>query len=328
MELRHLRYFVAVAEELHFGRAAERVHIAQPPLSQQIRRLEDELGVQLFDRTKRRVELTLAGRAFLGEARQTLARAEQAVRAAQQASRGEVGELAVGFVGSATYLIVPLVLRTFRHRFPKVELLLEELSPAEQAERLRLGQIHVGFFRSVSDDEALTFEWILEERLVMALPKSHRLARQHRVELAKLAGDSFVLFPRAIGPGFYDLIVSQCRRAGFTPRVALEASSVQTIVGLVAAGMGVALVPASCQNFRRAGVIYKAIREPGPTVKMAVAWRRDDRSPVLRAFLEVVREVARGPVEPPAAARKRRGKVLRGARSKASAEARSVEQLE
>src|SRR5579863_828003 len=314
MELRHLRYFVAVAEELHFGRAAERVHIAQPPLSQQIRRLEDELGVQLFDRTKRRVELTHAGRAFLREARQTLARAEQAVRAAQQAGRGEVGELAVGFVGSATYLIVPLVLKTFRHRFPKVE--------------LRLGQIQVGFFRSVSDDEALTFEWILEERLVMALPESHPLARHRRVELTKLSEDSFVLFPRAIGPGFYDLIVSQCRRAGFTPRVALEASSVQTIVGLVAAGMGVALVPASCQNFRRAGVVYKAIREPGPTVKMAVAWRRGDRSPVLRAFLEVVREVARGPVEPPGAARKPRRKSLRGAPSKPSAEARSVQQFE
>jgi DNA-binding transcriptional LysR family regulator len=328
MELRHLRYFVAVAEELHFGRAAERVRIAQPPLSQQIRRLEGELGVQLFDRTKRRVELTHAGRAFLREARQTLAGAEQAVRAAQQASRGEVGELAVGFVGSATYHIVPLALKTFRQRFPKVELVLEELSPTEQVERLRLGEIQVGFFRSVSDDEALKFEWILEERLVMALPETHPLARQKGVHLAKLSQDSFVLFPRAIGPGFYDLIVSQCRRAGFSPRVALEASNMQTIVSLVAAGLGVALVPASCQNFRRVGVMYKAIREPGPKAKMAVAWRRGDRSPVLHAFLDVVREVARRPVRADAAEARRFGTPPRCAHSKRNSRTRSVKQFE
>jgi DNA-binding transcriptional LysR family regulator len=298
VELRHMRYFLAVAEELHFGRAAEKLRIAQPPLSQQIQRLEGELGVKLFERTKRRVELTAAGKSFLKEARQTLEQAEQAVRAAQRASRGEIGELAVGFVGSATYHILPLVLRSFRSRFPNVEISLHEDSPAEQVRQLRMGGIHVGFFRSQFEDEALVSEVVLQEPMVVALPEAHELSGQPRVSLNRLAGEPFILFPRKIGPGFHDLIVSLCQRAGFSPRVAQEANDMQTIVSLVAAGLGVALVPASCQNFRRVGVVYKAIRDEGAKATMAVAWRRDDKSPVLDAFLNVVREVARQNSEP------------------------------
>lgn len=292
MELRHLRYFIAVAEELHFGRAAERLGIAQPPLSQQIRRLEEDLGVQLLIRTKRRVELSDAGRVLLAEGRLVLAQAEQAARAAKRASRGETGQLAVGFVGSATYHILPLILSAFRERFPEVQLKLCELFPTEQVQALQEGRIQVGFFRSHKTEDSLKYEPVLQEPLVVALPEGHPLTKRSRVPVRALAREPFVIFPRHIGPSFYDFIVSLCHKSGFSPQIAQEASEIQTIVSLVAGGTGVALVPASCRNFRRIGVIYKPMPEPSPRVQMIVACRRDDQSPVLHQFLRVAREVA------------------------------------
>lgn len=289
MELRHLRYFVAVAEELHFGRAAEKLHIAQPPLSQQIRRLEEELGVRLFERTRRRVQLTHAGHAFLEQARQTLAQAAQAVRVARKADQGEVGQLAVGFVDSAVYHALPPVLREFRERFPQVELVLRELGAADQFQLLRDGRLHAGFVRSGIDDPALTQKMLFDEPLMAALPRTHPLARREGVCLRDLAADPFVIFPRALGAGFYDQIVSLCRKAGFSPRVVQEANEMQTIVSLVAAGIGVAVVPASIRNLRMEGVVYLHIRKPSARTAMTLAWRRDDSSPVLKAFLQVVR---------------------------------------
>ncbi|MGH9430032.1 MAG: LysR family transcriptional regulator [Terriglobia bacterium] len=292
MELRHLRYFLAVAEELHFGRAAAKLHMSQPPLSQQIKRLEEEMGLRLFQRTRRKVQLTPAGSVFREEARQTLAQAECAVRSAQRASQGEIGQLVVGFVDSAVYHALPPVLRAFRGRFPDVELVLREQNPAEQFQALRSSRLNVGFARSAVTDPDLAQEEIFDEPLIAALPHTHALARRHRIQLRDLAGERFVFFPRALGPGFYDQVVSLCQKAGYSFRVVQEANEMQTIVSLVAAGIGVAIVPASIRSLRMPAVSYVSLAEPGARTAMRITWRREDTSPVLQAFLKVVHEVA------------------------------------
>ncbi len=291
MELRHLRYFIAVAEELHFGRAAERLHIAQPPLSQQIRGLEAELGVLLFQRTKRRVQLTEAGRLFLDEARRVIAQADHAVRVAQRAHRGELGHLVVGFVGSATASVLPDILLAFRTQFPEVSLSLQEMTTTQQLRALHEERIHLGFLRPPIDDEHLALEIILQEPLLVVLPQSHVLARRRRIPLRALAREPIVLPPRELGPGFQDQIVGLCQRAGFSPQIIQEAVQMQTVVGLVAAGMGVSLVPASVQTLRRHGVVYRSLQASSPRVDLAVAWRRGDPSVVVHTFLDVVRGV-------------------------------------
>jgi DNA-binding transcriptional LysR family regulator len=292
MELRHLRYFLAVAEELHFSRAAVRLRMAQPPLSQQIRQLEQELGVALFNRTKRHVELTPAGQAFLDEARRVLAQAERAARAAPRAGRGEVGQLAIGFVPSADLDVLPRVLRVWAVRFPHVEIELQSLLPAAQVEALRDGLIQIGFVRLPIDDAGLVVESIQREPLVAALPQRHRVARNATVRLADLAGDPMILFPRDIAPGYYDTFLSACRSAGFNPRV-LHPGSMQTNLALVSAGLGVSLMPAAIRNLRRTGVVYRPLAPPVPHVEMAIAYARDAHSTVLPAFLHVLREVVR-----------------------------------
>jgi DNA-binding transcriptional LysR family regulator len=281
-----------VAEELHFSRAAGRLHMTQPPLSQQIRQLEEEIGVRLFYRTKREVQLTDAGRVFLNEVRLILAQADQAIRAAQRASRGETGRLVIGFVDSVIYKHLPAVLRAFRERFPSVELDLRELSTAEQIEALLRSEIHAGFLRPPVDDAALAFETILEEPLVVALPETHPLSGQTAVPLAALAGEPFVLFPRRLAPSFYDLIMRLCRDNAFSPKVAQEATRMQTILSLVAAGFGVSLVSSSSQAFRTTGVAYRPIQSAELMVGVVVAWQRSDLSPALKMFLTVVREIA------------------------------------
>jgi DNA-binding transcriptional LysR family regulator len=290
MELRHLRYFIAVAEELHFGRAAERLHIAQPPLSLQIRQLEDELGVQLFQRTRRRVELTAAGEVFLQESLKTMAQIEQAVSAAQRASRGEVGRLVIGFIQSAAINVLPGVLQTFRTRFPEVDIKLREATPTQVHYELDRGQIHIGFLRPPINHDALEWELVLSEPLLIALPETHPLARRKKLALKALAQEHFILFPRAASPGFYDQLVSTCREVGFSPVVSQEAVQMQTILGLVAGGMGIALIPASIRSLRSDGVVYRELLEPAPRAEMIVAWRRDDPSPTLRALLNIIKE--------------------------------------
>jgi DNA-binding transcriptional LysR family regulator len=290
MELRHLRYFVAVAEELHFGRAAARVRIAQPPLSQQIRQLEQELGVTLFTRANRRVDLTSAGRAFLEEATRVLTQAEQAVRTAQRASRGEIGRLAIGFVPSADLDVLPRVLRVWKARFPYVEIELHSLLPPAQVDALRDDRLQIGFLRLPVDASGLVVAPILREPLLAALPRGHRLARSARVRLADLAEETMILFPSHVAPEYHDVFLGACRRAGFTPKV-LHPGSMQTNLGLVSAGLGVALMPASIRNLRRAGVVYRPLAPPVPQVEMAIAYRRDARSTVLAAFLDVLHEV-------------------------------------
>jgi DNA-binding transcriptional LysR family regulator len=239
MELRHLRYFLAVAEDLHFGRAAARLHIAQPPLSRQIRNLEAELGITLFHRTRRRVQLTQAGQLFLEAARRVLADVEEAVRVAQRAGRGEIGRLLIGFVGTATCDVLLRALRVFRERFPEVILCLQELTTVQQVEALHEKRLDVGFLRPPIEDESLSLMVLTREPFVVAVSAAHPLSRQPQVPLRRLAGEAFVLFPRQAAPGFYDQVIRLCQRAGFSPNIAQEASQVHALLGLVAAGLGV-----------------------------------------------------------------------------------------
>lgn len=293
MELRHLRYFVTVAEELHFGRAAEKLHISQPPLSMQIRSLEQELGVTLLHRTQRHVSLTQAGHAFLPEARQLLARLEQAVLMTRRAGRGEIGELAVGFISVADYNVLPVVLREFRQRFPLVNLTLRESTTDAQIRDLLGGRIDVGFVLPPIDEPALQSVCIVREPLVAALPDRHPLAqRPGKLKLANLKDAPFILFPRPMAPGLYDDVVSFCRAAGFSPRVEQEAIQMQTIVSLVSAELGVALIPASLTNLRRTGVTYKALREASPHTEIHLTWRRGDELPALRVFVDLALQTA------------------------------------
>lgn len=292
MELRHLRYFIAVAEELNFSRAAERLHMAQPPLSQQIRALEDEIETQLFDRTKRPLQLTLAGQVFLEEARLALAQVENAVKTAKRASRGEIGRLIVGFNSSMANCLLPDILRVYRDRFPKVELIWRELVTSLQLQALRDRHLDVGFFHLMSSmlqESDLCSVTIWQESLIAALPEKHRLVNTNQVSLTELAQESFILPSREFAPGLSEQIEHLCQQFGFSPNVIQEGTMMLTILGLVAGGVGIALLPANAQNIQRKGVIYKSIAESTPTIPMAAVWRADDNSPILREFLEVTR---------------------------------------
>lgn len=289
MELRRLRHFVVLAEELHFGRAAARLAMTQPPLSLSIQALEDELGVKLFERTRRAVALTHAGQTFLAEARTVLERAANAVELVRAADRGEVGWLTVGFMASSAYTLLPWVLKDFRKRFPEVRLDLRELTLPQQAEAFRRGEIDVGVLRPPVTDPALQSEIVLDESLIVALPAEHRLAGQQRISIKTLAEEAFVMFPRWQGLVLHDLIVRFCLAHGVTPRIAQEASQTHAVLGLVSAGIGIALVPYSSQRMGLPNVVYRRLKEPTPPVYTAVAWRRNDASPVVAAFLNTVR---------------------------------------
>jgi DNA-binding transcriptional LysR family regulator len=293
MELRHLRYFVAVAEELHFGRAAARLGIAQPPLSQQIRQLERELGVELFARARRRVALTEPGRVLLGHARAILQRAAQASEDVRRAARGETGALSVGVVASATYGLMPRVFRTFRARHPDVAVGVAVMSTGAQVAALRAGQLDLGLARTPFGDETLVAETVLEEPVVVALPAGHPLSARRALRLAALAREPFVLFPRDRRPGWYDFVLGLCREAGFQPQVAEDAPELATAMALVAAGIGVTLVPASVKDLRRSGVDYRAIASPRARTRLVALRRPGGPSPLVARFAAVVREVLR-----------------------------------
>src|SRR5262245_55939085 len=293
MELRHLRYFVAVAEELHFGRAAARVHIVQPALSRQIRTLEAEMGLRLLERDRRRVALTPAGAVFLDEARLLLDHVGRAVEAARRADRGELGSLRIGYVPAMVITGLPEIVRGFRTRFPGVDVRLHEMSPTMQVEALLGERVDVGFVRGPILEPGVATETMLEEPLVAVLPSGHRFGRHKRLRLSLLADEPFVLQARSRGPGSHDQILAICRTAGFSPRVVQEGSNAE-VASLVASGAGVAIVPASLRAIRRAGVLYRPLRER-PMTQLDMVWRKDAPSPVLRAFLAVVRQAgARG----------------------------------
>jgi DNA-binding transcriptional LysR family regulator len=288
MELRHLKYFVAVAEELHFGRAAKRLHIAQPPLSQQIMNLEDELGVKLFDRTRRSIQMTDAGVYFLKEAQQLLLHVEQAAETARRIYRGQAGRLIVGFVGSVIHTFLPEGLRLFRERFPDVELVLQELNTAEQIKSLHARRIDVGFLYSDAQDSLLASQQLARAPLMVALPKKHALSGRKSLHIRELAQEPFIANTRSSEPVVRDAFISLCHSAGFSPKIAQEAGHVQTVLGLVASGLGACLLPDFIKNIRRPGVQYIPLSGSPPAVKLAVVWRGDNSSALVKSFVQVM----------------------------------------
>jgi DNA-binding transcriptional LysR family regulator len=291
LETRHLRYFLVLAEELHFRRAAERLCIAQPPLSQQIQQLEQRLGFRLFERTQRRVELTAAGSLFYEEVRDIFARLERATALAKRAALGEVGRLAIGFVGTASYEVLPLVLREFRSRFPEVDLQLRELVSARQAEALREKRIQVGFARPPLVSQGIRCETLLQEPLLVALPETHPKAERTSISLSDLSEEPFILYPLSPKPCYAEEVMQACQEAGFVPNVVQETSEIHTALGLVAAGMGVTLVPACIRHQRREGMVFASLSAPFPMSTLSLVYLEENNSPVLQAFLAVCREV-------------------------------------
>jgi DNA-binding transcriptional LysR family regulator len=292
-DLRQLRYFVAVAEELHFGRASARLHMTQPPLSQTIQALEAAMGAPLFARTKRSVALTPAGAALLPEVRRLLLQAEALPALVQRAAAGETGHLSLAFVSTADYSVLPAFLREFRESHPQVQIDLRESTSDVQLDDLKQGRIDAGLLIPPLPEEAkadLDYATVLSEPLVLAAPHGLKALRgKQAVPLERLDGEPLIIFPRRIAPALHDAILACFHEVGLTPRIAQEAIQMQTIVGLVSAGMGIALVPQSVSNLKRTGVEYRALAGRAPQVETGLAWRRDNRSPVLRAFLDLLR---------------------------------------
>jgi DNA-binding transcriptional LysR family regulator len=291
IELRHLRYFVAVAEEGHFGRAAERLGMAQPPLSQQIQGLERQIGEVLLER-RPRVRLTAAGVHFLEAARRALTAADAAVLAARRAGRGEIGALTVGFPASALPAVVPPVVRRFRELYPDVELVLRELSTAEQIVALEDGGIDVGFLREAPAEAAtLICDGVFTERYVAVLPADHRLSDVDAIGLRDLGEEPFVLFPPRVAPGLHQQVQALCRGAGFAPRTVQEAQEWLTIVGLVDAGMGISLVPASFRRLKWGEVQYRDLTDESAVTSLWVCRSPTPSSSAAANFVRVAAEV-------------------------------------
>ena len=294
MELRQLRYFIAIAEEGSFSRAAHRLHVSQPPLSTQIKSLETELGVRLLERTPRGVTLSGAGAAFLEEARAVLARLDVARQQALRAARGELGVLSVGFVSIADYGVLPPALQSFRARFPAVEVQLHELTSDAQVPLLRAGRLDLGIALAPVDAPDLEFERLLREELVLAAPAAHPAARDAgAIDLRALSKESFIVPPRDIAPGLYDLTISYCRSFGFAPRITQQARQMQTVIGLVSSGMGFALVPASVRNLRRAGVRYRRLRRKAVSIELGILTRTDSHNAAREHFVAALKAAAR-----------------------------------
>ncbi|MGB3127294.1 MAG: LysR substrate-binding domain-containing protein [Pseudomonas sp.] len=291
MELRHLRYFIAVAEELHFGRAAQVLGISQPPLSQQIQALEREVGARLFERTNRRVELSEAGRLFLQEARLVLAQVDKAADVARRAQLGELGELKIGFTSSAPFnSSIPQAIFAFRQAFPAVHLNLQEMSSTEVAESLVDESIQVGLMRPLPLPDSLSVIELMREPLVAVLNAGHPLVEgsERGLHLAQLADEPFVFFPRTYGSGLYAQLLSLARDAGFSPHFAQEAGEAMTIIGLVAAGLGVSVLPASYQRIRIDGVVYRTLLDQEAVTAVWLVQRKGTQTPMAKAFVELL----------------------------------------
>ncbi|WP_028100592.1 LysR family transcriptional regulator [Pseudoduganella violaceinigra] len=293
MELRHLRYFVAVAEELSFTRAAERLHIGQPPLSQQIQALEAEVGARLFDRSKRWVRMTEAGKLFLEDARSILAQSEQAAERARRAQRGEAGELRVGFTFSTPF--TPLFARTirrYRQLYPQVALTLHEMPTLHQLDAIEARKLDLGFVRppEVAQPGTITLTTLQRDPLLLVLASDSPLARKRKIKVADLASLPWVMYPKESGVGISHAILGMCRAAGFVPQVAMEAREATTIIGLVAAGIGVSVLPSPFHSIQLEGVVYRPLDDAGAVASMQLAQRRDDSGPLVEAFVRVALE--------------------------------------
>ncbi|MBE9041623.1 LysR family transcriptional regulator [Oscillatoriales cyanobacterium LEGE 11467] len=290
IELQHLETFLVVSEEMNFRRAAERLNITQPPLSRQINRLETALDAKLFDRDRTSVQLTDAGRALITEARQILDRVERGVQTVQQASRGEVGQLIVGFEGSSAYEIVPRLLQIHQKRFPNVDITVRQMATGMQLQALRKREIAVGFIVPFVQDALLTMETILREPMILALPENHLLAQQAEISLLDLVNEDFIVGPREKGCGLSERAIAACHNAGFRPKIIQETEEMQITLGFIAVGLGIALLPTSSQKLQQSGVVYRPISSPKPEIELAISWLSNNRSNLLQNFITTVRE--------------------------------------
>lgn len=288
MELRQLGYFVALAEELHFGKAAKRLHMAQPPLSQQIQRLERELGVQLFFRSSHNVELTPTGSMLLPQVRETLRAAEKTSRLARAVAAGDVGEVRIGYVSSALYIGLPAVIRRFRRSHPNVGLVLTQASVNTQIESMRHDKLDVGFIRTIEQVPGLTSHLLGATELLAVLPDDHPLAEEDPLQLGMLRDEVFLRFPSVEDPLQVDYITRACAQAGFTPKTEEAASDIQSVIALVAAGLGVSLLPATGRFVRLGGVVFRRLTDP-PTTSYSVLYDEARLLPAIRAYLAQVR---------------------------------------
>jgi DNA-binding transcriptional LysR family regulator len=299
VDVRGLRYFIAIAEEGNFTRAAQRLEMQQPPLSRQLKSLERALDVQLFRRKARGVELTIAGQVLLAEARATLSQLDRALNATRRAARGEEGHLSIGIAPTAPFHpLVPQAIRAYREAFPRVSLTLWEGLSNEVVERFAKDEMDVAFVRAANlPDENLQVARLLDEPMIVALPSQHWMAQQPQdkaVTLSRLSSDTFII----IGPpgtGIHDETIAACRKAGFRPLIAQQAPRITSTLGLVAAGVGVAIVPDSIQRMSMDGVVFRRLGGPRPTAFLGLAWRRTDTSPLVRQFLTLVRRVVSAP---------------------------------
>jgi DNA-binding transcriptional LysR family regulator len=288
MELRQLKYFVTVAEELNFRRAAERLFMEQPPLSRQIRQLEDELQVELFHRSKRGVTLTQSGQAFLDEARLTLAQAARAAKAAQRASQPKT--LSFGFSICAFNRILPELIQAYRQQYADVFVTLTEMPTEAQIQALLNETIDISFVHApIAHPDLLTLT-LLSEPLVIALPPDHPLVQHEQIDLQWLAAEPFILFPEAVKPELYAQIMQLCQQAGFFPRIVQEASPPEVLLSLVASGMGITLVASGAQMRHRIGLVYRPLSIPTPSLEIAAAWRKRSTSSVLKDFLVLLNQ--------------------------------------
>ncbi|HEX7901543.1 MAG TPA: LysR substrate-binding domain-containing protein [Planctomycetota bacterium] len=293
MDSRHQRYFVAVAEELHFGRAAERLRISQPALSKQIRGLEEELGTELLWRTKRSVRLTPAGVAFLRSSRDVLGRMDRAVHEARGIGRGELGSVTLGYMSGASVRLVPRIVRAFRARHPKVEVRLTQFMPPDHAEVIRDGRVDVGLLHLPPAPEDLAVERLAEESFLIALPARHPLAKRSSLSLRDLDGAPLVFFPRYANPQLHDEFTGLFKRVGATPNFVLETLPAYGILAAVAAGIGAAPLTESLRDIRWKGVVYRTLTGPRPSFHWGVAYTRGPRPRTLDLFLDVVRRLYR-----------------------------------
>ncbi|WNC94434.1 LysR family transcriptional regulator [Paraburkholderia sp. FT54] len=292
MDLRRLRYFTAVAEELHFGRAAQRMHVVQSAVSHQLKLLEEELGFSLLERSRHNVRLTVSGEIFLPEARDLLRRADEAMRRARASADGTVGRLAVGFVDNVLWSMLPPILRDFRQRWPQVELTLHPLDRSAQIEALRTSVIDIGIMPSPSPGHALKSVALAEAPLVAAIPEGHPLAVRPTLSIVELADESFVLFPRRMNSRLLEIIVTCCASAGFAPRIVQEAEQLHTLLALVSAGLGVTLVPQWVARVHQLGVVYIPIDDLLTPYELIAAWNSSSDNPAVANFRETAARIA------------------------------------
>jgi DNA-binding transcriptional LysR family regulator len=294
MELRHLRYFVAVAEDLHFGRAAKRLHIVQPALSKQIAALERELGVTLFSRTKHRTAFTPAGEAFFEEALDILRRVDHATRTARMTESGAVGSLDIGFIAPAMWSILPGLLREHRRRHPGVRFVLQELPTEAQVRRLKDGELDAAFVTPFGPDELISFTTVWREPFVVGLPEGHRLARESVVDLADCAAETFVLVSRVRSPGFFDQCLRLCQSHGFSPEIIEEGNSPGARCGMVSAGIGVTLAQECISRGFWPGVVFRPLINSVVQAELGFAHRRSDMSATVVSLLQTLEQVVEG----------------------------------